>query len=106
MIDNDKSFALEADLTRHVKAYLQDQSDIFFWKASDRFNKGVSDIIACVSGVFVAIELKATKGKPSPHQELFIKQVIKRGGIGGTCYTIAQVQELVSAARRKYIKLQ
>jgi hypothetical protein len=49
-------------------------------------NKGVSDLLCCgtvdgVPGRFVAIELKATTGKPSPDQLDFIRQVKERGGI-------------------------
>lgn len=89
----------EATLTKKVKEYLEVQPDVCFYKASDRYHKGISDIIACVRGRFVAIELKKDGGVASPHQLLYIKQVEKTGGIGGVCDTVADVKALVERAR-------
>lgn len=94
-----KRYAQEATLTRKTKEWLEVQPDISFYKASDRYHKGVSDFIACVNGQFVGIELKADDGKPSPHQLLFIKQVRLAGGIAGVCYCMQDVKNLVEAAR-------
>lgn len=92
-------YATEAPLTTKVKKFLQSQEDVFFWKASERFVNGVSDIIVCCNGIFVAVELKADKGKPSPHQLLFIKNVRKAGGVGGVCYCVHDVHLLLEEAR-------
>lgn len=75
------------------------QPDVKATKISDRFKKGIPDFLVCVSGVFVAIELKAKDGKRRKHQEIFIKEVIAAGGVGGTCDTLGQVKELVDKAR-------
>lgn len=96
-----KTYAQEATLTKKVKDYLNAQSDTFYFKSSERFIKGVSDILACCNGIFVAIELKAEKGTPSPHQLLFIKSVQATGGIGGVCYSVADVENLLKIARNK-----
>jgi hypothetical protein len=84
-----------------VKDYLEVQPDVHFYKASDRYHKGVSDFILCVAGIFVGVELKADDGSPSPHQNLFIKQTRDAGGIASVCYTLHEVKVLVSLARRK-----
>ena len=89
----------EATLTKKVKAWLNTQDDIAYYKVSDRYQKGISDFIICVGGIFVAVELKAAGGTASPHQKLFIKEIQKAGGIGGVCYTLHDVKELVRAAR-------
>lgn len=94
-----KRYAQEATLTRKVKDWLEVQPDTHFYKASDRYNKGVSDIIACVNGIFVGLELKADDGKPSKHQSLFIKQIRDAGGVAGVCYTLHDVKLLVKEAR-------
>lgn len=96
-----RSYAQEATLTSKVKDWLEAQPDIHFYKASDRFNKGISDNILCVRGIFVAVELKAENGKPTPHQLLFIKQIQNAGGLGGVCYTVGQVKDLVEQARSR-----
>lgn len=96
-----KRYKQEATLTSRVREWLMFQDDIHFYKASDRYNKGISDFILCVNGVFVGAELKADKGTASPHQELFIKQVKEAGGIAGVCYTLAEVIDLVEEARAR-----
>jgi len=93
------TYAQEATLTKKVKEWLDTQKDVFYYKASDRYQKGVSDFIICVDGIFVAAELKAAGGIALPHQKLFIKEIQRAGGIGGVCYTLYDVKELVRAAR-------
>lgn len=87
-----------------MKSWLEIQLDVKADKVSDRFNKGVSDFLCCVGGVYVAIELKAMDKEPSPHQILFIKEVQRAGGIAGVCETLGEVKALVSAAREKLKK--
>lgn len=43
---------------------------------------GVSDILACIKGRFVAIEVKRPGKKPTQLQENFIKAVNTVGGLG------------------------
>lgn len=99
MQKHDTRYATEDKLTTEVKKYLQTQKDVFFFKSSERFIKGVSDVLCCCNGVFVAAELKADKGKPSPHQLLFIQKVQAAGGVGGVCYSVADVITLLESAR-------
>jgi Holliday junction resolvase len=42
---------------------------------------GVPDIIACINGKFVAIEVKRPGQKPKPIQEVFLNTINKCGGI-------------------------
>lgn len=88
-------------MTKKVKEWLEVQPDICFYKASDRFHKGISDVIMCVGGIFVAAELKADDGKPTPHQLGFIRQVQRANGIAGVCYTLGDVKALVQKARER-----
>lgn len=88
-------------MTTKVRDWLEIQPDIHFYKASDRYHKGISDMILCVGGQFVGVELKAEDGKPSAHQLLFIKQTMNSGGIAGVCYNLHQVKALVEEARER-----
>ena len=46
--------------------------------------KGSSDIIAIApDGVFVAVECKTAKGRPTPEQTRFIEAVLAKGGRAG-----------------------
>lgn len=42
--------------------------------------KGVPDILACVNGYFLAVEVKADKGRVSPLQLRTIEELKKAGG--------------------------
>lgn len=98
-MDNVK-YKLEADLTDAVKNWLDTQNDLYYTKVSDRFKKGISDILMCVRGIFVAIELKAGSNRATPHQRVFIKGIVDAGGVGGVCETLGQVKALIDEARR------
>jgi len=52
----------------------------FFWKASDKFHAGIPDIIGCVQGRFVAIEVKIDNNQPTPLQRHYIEKIRKHGG--------------------------
>lgn len=48
--------------------------------------KGTSDLIALYRGVYLAIEVKFGKGKPTPEQIAFLESVAKAGGVGLLAY--------------------
>ena len=82
--------------------YLDSLRGVKWTKISDRYNKGVSDILASVNGIYTAIELKAEGNVATMHQLVFIDEVIKSGGIGGVCYCLYEVKQLIEAARNKH----
>lgn len=96
-----KRHPLEDTLTAAVKGWLECQFDVAFYKASDRYNKGVSDFVVCVQGIMVCVELKADDGVISAHQKAFIKQFSEASAVAGVCYTLAEVKALVNEARRR-----
>ena len=64
-----------------IKAYLKSIGAYFIKTHGDRFSKvGTPDIIACVNGHFVAVEVKAENGKPSDLQLYHLEQIRKAGG--------------------------
>jgi hypothetical protein len=97
----DKQYNQEAELLEKTKEWLGTQPDILVMRICDRYTKGYSDIFLCVDGLFVAIELKDIEGKPSPHQILFLKQVVAHHGIGGVCKTLREVIQYVEEARKR-----
>lgn len=94
-------YVLEAQLTDKVREWLDLQFDVSWYKASERFINGVSDCIICVRGLYVAAELKAEDGKPTPQQILFIKDIKRAGGIADVCYTLGDVKKLIQEARNR-----
>lgn len=94
-------FKTEAQLTKHVKKWLSQQEDLFFWKASERFIAGIPDFIVCVRGTFVGLELKDDTGKLSANQKLIGKKITNADGIWAECRTVQDAIDAVNAAREK-----
>ena len=77
----------EKSFENKVKAYLKSIGAYFIKTHGDRFSRvGTPDIIACVNGHFVAVEVKAENGKPSELQIYHIEQINKDGGYGVILY--------------------
>jgi hypothetical protein len=92
----DKVYTEEAKLTAKVKDYLDlFKPELHYWKASDRFKPGISDIILCFNGKFGAIELKDDTNTPTMHQLLFIQNIIMAGGNGAVCRTLRDVENFL-----------
>ena len=47
---------------------------------------GIPDLICCVNGVMLAVEVKASNGRPSELQKLNISRINKSNGIGVFLY--------------------
>lgn len=70
-----------------IKNHLKSIGAYFIKTHGDRFSKvGTPDIIACVNGKFVAIEVKAEKGKPSELQLYHIREIQRAGGYATVLY--------------------
>ena len=79
--------ASEKVFENKIKAYLKSIGAYFIKTHGDRFSKiGTPDIIACVNGYFVAVEVKAENGKPSQLQLHHIEQIKKAGGVAYILY--------------------
>ena len=79
--------AAEKNFENRIKKYLKDKGCWYVKYFANEFTRsGVPDILACVNGYFVAIEVKAPKGKPSDLQLWNIEQINKSGGIGIVLY--------------------
>ena len=79
--------AQEKVFENKVKAYLKSIGAYFIKTHGDRFSKvGTPDILACVNGHFIGIEVKAPNGKPSELQLYHIEQIKKAGGYGVILY--------------------
>jgi hypothetical protein len=72
--------------TQFKKKVQQFLTDIGAWHVKfmgNGFTKvGVPDILACVAGKFLAIELKTDTGRVTPIQEHQLQEIRKAGGYG------------------------
>ena len=71
-----------------VKSFLKMNDAYFFkyWGGGNFTKAGVPDIIACVKGRFMGIEVKAPNGKPTELQIHNLKKIDEAGGYGILLY--------------------
>jgi len=67
----------------------------------DYQENGISDILGCYHGRFVAIEAKQPGGKASPLQLLFLKDVKKAGGFAAIVENMTELVEFMDNVDRK-----
>ena len=72
----------EKNIENKIKRHLGDIGAYFVKFHATAFTRsGVPDILACINGRFVAIEVKQEQGRISPLQEAHRRQIIKSGGV-------------------------
>lgn len=70
-----------------IKNYLKSKGVYYFKFFANAFTPaGIPDLIACVNGHFVAIEVKAENGRPSELQKYNIERIKANGGIAMIVY--------------------
>ena len=77
----------EKNFENKIKGWLK-ANDCYFVKFfANRMTKtGVPDILACVNGFFVGIEVKAQNGKPSELQLYNVRKIREAGGFAYIVY--------------------
>lgn len=82
-----KKIAGEKSFENRIKKYLKDNGCWHVKYFANRMTKvGIPDILTCINGYFVTIEVKADKGKPSELQFYHRDQIRKSGGIAVIVY--------------------
>lgn len=96
----------EQELVNQIIDYLAYQKECFVWRQNQgafktetggfyKFSsiKGISDIIGCYKGKFLAIECKVGRNKPSEAQIDFMNRISKLGGVSILAYSLNDVTE-------------
>lgn len=89
----------ESDLSRNIisKINFEFKGKVWCYKTSDRFQKGIPDILGIVAGVPFAVEVKLAGKKPDPKREAFqryhISKINQCGGRAIVAYSEKQVIE-------------
>lgn len=77
----------EKDFENKIKKWLKEHGCWYVKTISTGFQRaGIPDLIACVNGRFVAIEVKGESGRPSELQKYELDQIKKSNGIGFLLY--------------------
>lgn len=79
--------AAEKQFENKIKQYLKDNNcwSVKFF-ANSYTKKGIPDILACVNGYFLGIEVKAPNGIPSELQKHHVKKINESGGFAIILY--------------------
>lgn len=77
----------EKNFENKIKSYLESKNSWFVKFFANSFTKvGIPDILACVNGYFVGIEVKASNGRPSELQIWNREKIRQAGGISIILY--------------------
>jgi Holliday junction resolvase len=77
----------EKNFENKIKKFLKDRGCWYVKYFANRNTRaGIPDILACVNGRFVAIEVKAENGKPTELQKWNVEQIKSSGGIAMILY--------------------
>ena len=72
----------EAKVKKVVVAQLKQLGAYYFYPVTGGYGQsGVPDVVGCYEGLFVGIECKAGKNKPTPVQDSNLRQIRDAGGI-------------------------
>lgn len=74
-----QSEMLEKDFQRFVLIQLRKIPNSFWVKINDRYTSGIPDILGCVAGIFVGLELK-TKSKVTAIQAYTLRKIDRANG--------------------------
>lgn len=79
--------AAEKTFENKVKKYIEahDGWQVKFF-ANRMTKNGIPDVLACINGYFVAVEVKAENGKPSELQKYTVRKINEVGGCAMILY--------------------
>lgn len=100
--------AAEKTFENKVKKYIEDLGGWQVKFFANRMTKtGIPDILACINGYFVAIEVKAKNGKPSELQKHHVKKINNADGYAIILYPQDYIffQDLVNSLKNRNMKL-
>lgn len=93
----------EKTFENKIKKYIEGQGGWFVKFFANRMTKeGIPDILACIGGYFVGIEVKAQNGKPSELQIYHCNKIRKAGGFAFVVYPsgFEQFKQFVSDLKK------
>jgi hypothetical protein len=78
----------EKDFQNKVEKFLSDEGIYYikYWGGGIYTRSGIPDLVCCVCGAFVGVELKAEGGRVSALQEYNLKKIADSGGMSFVVY--------------------
>lgn len=83
-----RTIAAEKQFENKIKDFLKEQGAWFikYWAGSKFTKDGIPDLLCCINGHFVAVEVKAQNGTPSDLQLYNVREIRKAGGFAFVLY--------------------
>ena len=74
--------AEEKTFENKIKKYLKEKGAwyIKYWGGGNFTKEGIPDLLICYKGCFIAVEVKASNGRPSDLQLYHLKKIKEAGG--------------------------
>lgn len=88
-------FPSEAALQKFVVERLR-SAGILVFPVTDRYNAGVPDLLICLHGWFVGVELKNGMTVVSKLQGYIVEQIIANKGVAAVCRNWGEVKWLIN----------
>src|SRR5437763_14615445 len=90
----------EKNIENQIKRYL-DKLGVWYRKIHGSMYQaaGIPDIIACINGTFVGIEVKRPGGIVSSLQQFNIDEIHRNGGVAFVAYSVEDVRRQLDALR-------
>ena len=90
----------EQQIQKKIITMLEQTYDAYVVKVVSASKSGVPDILCCIEGRFIAIEVKRpeSKNNVSKLQEYNLSLVEQRGGVSMVAWTVDMVKEILMEA--------
>jgi hypothetical protein len=85
--------------TRVTQALRTEYPGLWYYKASDRWQSGIPDILGCYHSQLFAIELKVKPNGSTKMQDYILGRIREAGGIAGVCYSVGDVRMLLKRTK-------
>ena len=82
----------EGRVKAEIKAWLKEQGAYLFMPVQSGYGASTIDILACLNGRFIGIEVKAGKNGPTARQKLTLDAIIKAGGLAFCAWSVDDVR--------------
>ncbi len=79
----------------------QDYPRAFVYKAADKFTSGIPDLLICLDGMFVGVELKTATGKTTKIQDYTLAKIAAAGGRTAVARSVEEVHEFLKLWEKK-----
>lgn len=81
---------LQARIIRLLKS-----NGAYVCKVNLSSRNGVPDLLCCLRGRFIGIEVKSEQNKPTPLQEFNLRKITQAGGVGVVVRNLKEVEDLL-----------